>query len=149
MTRPDFSTMLKVCLSAIAACFMVMSAATQTLAQDFVLIANASLGVSEVSASDIKQMLLGKKSTWPSGERVVFSLFNDPHTQAAFLKRFVSKTPGQFKSYWKRRVFTGKGRMPEYFETRKEVIAFVSSHPGAFSFLGAPGDGSVKTLIVQ
>lgn len=131
-----------------AFCFILLSA-TQTFAKDFVVVANTSLGVSEVSTMDIEQMLLGKKSTWSSGERVSFCLYEDSETEAAFLKEFVNKTPIQFKSYWKRLVFTGKGRMPKYFKTKEDVTAFVNAHPGAFSFLPAPGDNSVKTLTIK
>lgn len=149
MSQPFVSRMLKICITHIAAYCLVLFAATQAFAQDFVVVANNDLGVSEISSTDFKQMLLGKKSKWPSGERVVFCLFADEDTQAAFLKQFVNKTPMQFKSYWKRLVFTGKGRMPKYFRTKKEITTYVNAHSGAFSFVPAPGDASVKTLVVK
>lgn len=149
MSQPVYSSLRSASLSFVAVCCIWLIAATQSHAQDFVIVAHPALGVNEVSADEIHQMLLGKKSTWSSGERVVFSLFSDAATQAAFLKEFAHKTPMQFKSYWKKRVFTGKGRMPMYFATPKEVAAYVKAHPGAFSFMPAPGDKTVKTLTIK
>lgn len=143
------SRKLKAYLVPVVAYGIILLAATQTLAQDFVVVVNKDLGTSEVTSEEMEQMLLGKKSKWPSGETVSFVLFDDRDTLAAFLKEYVNKSPIQFKSYWKRLVFTGKGRMPKYFKSKEDVAAFVNDHSGSFGFLPAPGNNSVKTLVIK
>ena len=118
-------------------------------AQDYVVVVNKNLGISNISSSDLEAVFTGKKIFWDSGEKVVFAVFDDPDLQSSFFKQHVHKTPSQFNSYWKKMVFTGKANMPEYLKTSDEVMSFVSSHPGGISFIPAPGSNKVKILNIN
>jgi hypothetical protein len=53
------------------------------------------------------------------------------------VKAYTQKTPSQFKSYWKKLVFTGKGSAPKSFHTDAEVIRYVAETPGAISYISS------------
>jgi len=139
---------ISIIFSAVALCLLV-SGVRQAAAQDYVVVVNKQLGIDTISSSDIKAIFTGKKKFWDSGEKVVFAIYDDRDVQTNFLKQYVSKTPSQFQNFWKKMVFTGKGSMPEFLKTTQEVVAFVSSDPGAISFMPAPGDQKVKTLNIN
>lgn len=117
-------------------------------AQEFMVIVNKSLSATSVSSDDVGNIFLGKKSTWNSGEKVFIAIYDDKEIQTDFLKRFVRKTPTQFRTYWKKMVFTGKGSMPQYLKTTEDVLAFIEKHPGAISFIPVSA-ADVKTLTIK
>lgn len=135
-------------LSVLAFCLSLVLT-SRVMAQDVAVIVNKDLSVSTVSSSDISKIFLGKKTTWDSGEKIVFAVCADPAAQEAFLKQYVNKSPSQYNNYWKSLVFTGKGSMPVSFNTKDEVTAFVSATRGAVSFVAPPSEASVKTITVQ
>ena len=101
---------------------------------------------------DIKQIFLGRKTRWANDEKILFVVFAEKETYTTFLKEFVGKTVFQYKNYWKKQVFTGKGRMPKAFKTSEEVIKYVSSTEGAISFTmsqDVPDDDSVKIIAIE
>jgi len=113
------------------------------------VIAHPDCGVDSISESDLKNMYLGKKKTWASGNKVVLAVLSADGTANEFMRNRVGKSPSQFKSYWKKMVFTGKGAMPHEFDTEEELRAYVAAHPGAIGFVaGEVGEG-VVALTVQ
>lgn len=101
---------------------------------------------------DIKQIFLGRKTRWANDEKILFVVFVEKDTYTIFLKKYVGKTVFQYKNYWKKQVFTGKGRMPKAFKTSEEVIKYVSSTEGAISFTmsqDVPADDSVKIIAIE
>jgi len=99
----------------------------------FVIIGHA--GVSEILTHDeIKQIFLGRM-TRKNGNSLGFIILKDKTVYAAFLKASVGKTVAQYTNYWKKQVFTGKGRMPKMFEDPADVQAYVAETEGAISFL--------------
>ena len=118
-------------------------------AGDLVVIVNKEVPADAISASDLGRIFLGKTRLWESGEKIVLAVWSDPDASDTFLKRYTRKKSDQYYAYWTRRVFTGKGTMPVYFDSQEEITEFVKSTKGAISFLSAPVDPSVKTLIVK
>ena len=101
---------------------------------------------------DIKQIFLGRKTRWANDEKILFVVFAEKDTYTTFLKEYVGKTVFQYKNYWKKQVFTGKGRMPKAFKTSEEVIKYVSSTEGAISFTmsqDVSADDSVKIIAIE
>ena len=101
---------------------------------------------------DIKRIFLGRKTRWVNDEKILFVVFAEKETYTTFLKEYVGKTVFQYKNYWKKQVFTGKGRMPKAFKTSDEVIKYVSSTEGAISFTmsqDVPDDDSVKIIVIE
>jgi ABC-type phosphate transport system substrate-binding protein len=135
-------------LSALVLCLILISA-IPAMSQDIAVIVNKDLQVNEISADDIQKIFLGKKTSWSSGDRIIFAVCEEADIHKSFLRQYVKKSPSQFKNYWKSMVFTGKGSMPASFKTKAEAMAFVSKRSGSVSFVTAPADDSVKTIRVQ
>lgn len=128
---------------------LLLPCAMPAAAQDVVVIVNKGLRVNTVSKEDIAAVFTGKKTTWASGEVVAFVIYDDEDTQKNFFSTYIQKNPSQFKNYWKKRVFTGKGRMPKYVKSKDEVLEFVKTNPGGISFLPASDESVVKILNVN
>ena len=123
-------------------------------AGDEVVVANASIPGGQLSKDEVKDVFLGIKSTI-GGEVVVLATLKQGDAHEGFLKDVVGKTPSQYLNYWKRQVFTGKGKMPQAFDSEKELLAFVAATKGAVGYAGgaAAADprvagGSLKVIPV-
>ena len=59
--------------------------------------------------------------------------------------KILRKTIFQYTNYWKKQVFTGKGRMPKLLKTNEAVIEYITNTKGAISFVRA-ADVSTDTV---
>jgi len=63
----------------------------------------------------------------------------DPEIHKLFLKQYVHKSPGRWKTYWKRMVFTGKGLSPKSANSEAELIDLVARTKGAIGYISTDG----------
>ncbi|GAK56540.1 hypothetical protein U27_03502 [Candidatus Vecturithrix granuli] len=90
-----------------------------------------------LTQEEIQQIFLGKKTRWKDNSTIIFVIFNQEDAYKTFLKQYVQKTYSQYLNYWKKQVFTGKGRMPKMFNDPQELMAFLANTEGAISFARA------------
>ncbi len=131
---------------------LMIAALTQRVeaASDVVIIANKAVASDSISGDALKMIYTGKTVTWESGGKVVLATLKKGETHEVFLKAHVKKTPQQFSAYWKKLVFTGKGKQPKSFKTEDELIAFVAKTDGAIGYLSeSTSSGDVKVISVQ
>lgn len=102
--------------------------------QEIVVVGNHS-SPDIIKKDDIKQIFLGNKTRWSKKQSIIFVLYNDKKICNIFLKEFVGKTYIQYKNYWKKLVFTGKGSMPKTSKNIEGIVDYVSKTKGAISFL--------------
>lgn len=101
-----------------------------------------------LTQDEVKQIFLGRKTRWADDSKIVFVIYSEKEVYSAFLKDFVDKTIFQYTNYWKKQVFTGKGRMPKSFKTCEEVMEFVSATDGSISFVLADDvDTNLVTIL--
>jgi ABC-type phosphate transport system substrate-binding protein len=102
-----------------------------------------------ISANDIRNIFLGKKTQWDNNQRIRFVLFTEETTYKTFITHYVRKTLYQYRNYWRKKVFTGTGMMPVMFNQCTQCIEYVNRTQGAISFVPAncivPDD--VKAII--
>ncbi len=136
---------MKKVLSIIPVLFLLFG--TVAMAADVVMIVNNGAGVEKLDKQTAQNIFLGKKAKWDSGEKIVPAVLAEGQAHEAFLKDVVKKTPSQFKTFWKKAVFTGTGSAPKSFKTGEEVVKFVASTKGAVGYVAAsvPCEG-VKTI---
>lgn len=99
-----------------------------------------------LSQGDAKKIYLGKKKSLPSGSKAL------PVDQTAgsvlregFLSSVVGKSESQYKSFWAKKLFTGKGKPPTEKDSDDAIKAFVASTPGAVGYIDSSNlDDSVK-----
>ncbi|MCG8534891.1 MAG: phosphate ABC transporter substrate-binding protein [Pseudomonadales bacterium] len=93
---------------------------------------------STLSEGDIAKIYLGKSKKFPGGETAL--ALDKPAGEAnrvAFIKNVVGKSETQFKSYWSRLIFTGKGVPPKIISSDAEVVNLVSRNPDMIGFVDA------------
>jgi ABC-type phosphate transport system substrate-binding protein len=128
------------------AVFLTVSVAS---AQTVVLVASPDVPVDSISASDLKNIFLGKKSSWDNGGKITF-FTNGGAAHDAFLKDYVGKSPSQFSTFWKKQVFTGKGKMPDTAGSDQDMVTMVAGTGGAIGYVSAGADiNGLKAIAVK
>lgn len=129
---------------------MALSFPGFTEAADLVMVGNRSVPVSELSASDIQSIYLGKKKVWDNGMKIELAVLGDGPVTDKFLKDYVKKNSNTFDTYWKKQVFTGGGKPPVKFEKEKDLVEYVSSNKGAMGYVSSQSvSENVKIILVK
>ncbi len=120
---------------------------TAALAQDLVLVVHPGNSQAAITRQDVKNIFLGKKSSWDDGRSIDMVVQAAGPLHEAFSLEVLGKSPQQFATYWKKALFTGTGVPPQQLAGDAGVKAFVASHPGAISYISRGSlDGTVKAL---
>ncbi len=120
-----------------------------SLAADVTIIANNSVGDASLSKDRIKDIYTGKQSKWSDGSKIHMSAQKKNDTHKVFTKGFVGKSPSQFRMFWKKQVFTGKGKAPKAFKSDADIMKYVAETEGAIGYVssGVAVNG-VKTITI-
>ena len=124
--------------AAVSICLALLTTglAPRASAQEVKIVAHPDVSRSTLSGDEIRQIFLGRNTRWNDDhQRVHFVILEDGELHSAFVRRFVGKTPSQFSNYWKKMIFTGKGRAPKSFDTPGDVVAFVAKTAGAIGYV--------------
>ena len=115
-----------------------------TALADAIAIVKADHSADTISKKNLKKILLGKTKKWDDGTKVVLVILEGGDTHDKFVKKFAGKTAKQFQNFWRKMVFSGKGKMPQSFADEAEMAAFVAGNPGAIGYVtkGAAIDGA-------
>lgn len=112
------------------------------------VIVHPSAGVSSLSEDDISRLFLGKSKSFPSGKQAI--PINQDEGSAArdtFNEEICNKSSSQYKAYWAKLVFTGKGTPPKDSGDDAAVKALVSTNPDMIGYIDASMvDSSVKVV---
>lgn len=125
-------------------------AAALSIDARLVVITHPDTADDSVKADFIQNVYLGKTSKWKSGVKADPATLKGGEIHDIFLKDLVGKSDSQFSTFWKKMVFTGKGKPPKEFDDEAAMVAFVKSTPGAIGYVSssAPVEG-VKVLKVE
>jgi len=130
--------------------FVMFLAPFPATAGEVIIIANENVSTSLLNNDDIKQIFLGKRSSWEDGGKIVIAVQYGTDASALFLKRYIMKNAYQYDIYWKKQVFTGRAKAPKFFESDQEIVRFVSETPGAIGYVLSDTDiGKAKTITVR
>jgi len=88
----------------------------------------------------VKKIFLGKSKKFPGGSEAIPVELKLGNSREDFLKAVVGKPDAQYKAYWSKRVFTGKGQAPRSVDSEAEIIELVSKNP---NIIGYVSDGAV------
>lgn len=129
---------LKQGLSVAALC-LIFSGGTMA---ETVVIAGANSDVSSLSSAEVKKIYLGKnKSVHAVDQSKGSELRQD------FLSKVVGKSEGQFKAYWSKKIFSGKGIPPKILANSYAVKSKVSSSAGTIGYIDSKDvDATVKVV---
>lgn len=101
-----------------------------------------------LTTARVRDLLLGRINTWPSGDSVVIVLCVDPAGERA-VERICSRSVGLLQRGWKRLVFSGTGAMPLITDTWQGAVALVERTPGAITVLADVPSPSVSVGTAQ
>lgn len=126
-----------------------LCAVAAPLAAEEVAVINAASPVASLSGDQLKELFLGKKSSWEDGGKVIVVIAKAGPSQDALMS-LLGKSSSQFQTGWKKLVFTGKAAMPEQVDNDEAVIDLVAKTPGAIGYVDkAKLKDGVKALTVQ
>ena len=99
------------------------------------IIINESVPVDELSMNDVKQIFTGKKRSWENGDIIIPAVLTRGETHENFLTKFTQKSRMQFRTYWKKLVFTGKAQALNEFGSESDLVEFVAGTKGAIGYI--------------
>ncbi len=88
----------------------------------------------------LRDMFLGRITTWKNGTAVVIILVEDPATDAR-LHALLGRDRDHLLRGWKRLVFSGSGAMPLWAASPRDALEAVARHPGAIALLAEVPNG--------
>lgn len=119
-------------------------------AADLKVIANTSVKTSEISAEEIRGVFLVTKASLSDGSRVEPVLLRSGPVHQTFVKLYLGKTDSALETYYRSRVFAGKGLMPIALPSEAAVVGYVAKTKGAVGYVSADASvPGVKTLDVK
>ena len=98
----------------LAGALLLAAGSKAALIEGFTVIANKDVPVASLSADALKDIYTGKTALWQSGQGVVIAVLADSNDAA--LKEVSGMDASQFKTFWQRRVFSGRGQLPKKAE---------------------------------
>ena len=113
----------------------IASLALRAVAFDSVLIANHDVSTDSVSLETLKGIYTAKTAYWPDGQAIVIGVVSDK-TDAA-LKGVSGMDPNQFKTFWQRLAFSGRGKQPQKADDVTALVALIASTKGAIALVPA------------
>jgi len=104
-------------------------------AQDVVLIANKSVQISQIKASDLRAIFTGEKTRFADGSHAVPVTLKGGPAHEVFLKNHLGETPEDFRARWRKAIFTGQGAMPKACDSESALVAYVATTSGAVGYV--------------
>lgn len=129
---------------------MLLPVSGQSAPDDIVVVGSADTP-ENLTSEEVKQIFLGKKTRWADDSTLTFVILNEKDIYTAFLQQYLGKTYSQYRNYWKKQVFTGKGRMPKAFDSTDDMFAYLAENEGVISFVKAAevDPENVKIIIIE
>jgi ABC-type phosphate transport system substrate-binding protein len=124
-----------------AICAVLFAAAVSpAIAIDGVVIANESVPVGALTTEALKNIYTGKTMYWEGGQSTVIVVLSEK-TDAA-LKEVSGMDGSQFKTFWQRLAFSGRGQQPKKVDDATALVTLVASTKGAIALV--PADTELK-----
>lgn len=111
-----------------------------------VAVANGQVQSPPLGEDRLRDILVGRITTWDDGSPIVLVLLDDPSSNAA-TQRITGRDLPQLIRGWKRLVYAGNGAMPIVLDSRQGVLDEVRRRPGALTVLAeSPNDARLKII---
>ena len=128
------------------ACALLLACVLPAAALDgVVVIANISVPVDSIRAADLKDIYTGRTTYWQDGQSVGIVLLADETSgdkTGVALNEVSGMNASQFRTFWQRMVFSGRGQQPRKADNAASVVALVASTKGALALV--PSDIGLK-----
>lgn len=117
---------------------------------ELAIIGHPSLELAGVSKTEMRDIYLDRTDTFSDGTRAEpVSQSSGSAARKAFIGKVLEMDERALKSYWAKRMFTGRAKPPQSLADNDAVRAWVASHPNAVGYIdGKYVDSSVKVLLI-
>ena len=117
---------------------------------DIFIVSNSSVSNTTLTKAEVKAIFLGKQRRWDDNQEIELVLLKNPKVYNAFVRKYTNRTSSQFRNWWRERLFTGQGRMPQSFKSEKKMIEYIAKTDGAIGFMASklPTDSYLKVIQV-
>ncbi len=107
------------------------------------VVVNQEVEIKPLDQGDLRDFFLGKRSLIVDVQQADIVIQDNDEKQDRFVKQFVGITSAQFRTYWKKMVFTGQGKAPTIRANDKEVVEYIKSHRDAVGYIdtSSPHEG--------
>ena len=107
-----------------------------------VVIANSDVAADSLSADALKDIYTAKTRYWGDGQAVIIIVL--PGKTDAALQQASGMEASQFRTFWQRLTFSGRGQQPRKANDVASLMAFVASTKGAIALV--PADTKLKDV---
>ncbi len=88
--------------------------------------------IEAVTQYDLANIFLGKQTLWDGDIKIYPAMLNEAdNSMEYFIETVLNKSVTQYRSYWKRRLFSGGGVVPKTFKRQKDILRYVAKNEGA------------------
>lgn len=138
--------MLRAFVFAVAACGVVQGLG----AQDFQVVANPSVSVAAVSASELSDVFLKKAQKVGGAAVSPVDQGKASPLRAAFAKKVHGRPATAIDAFWQQQIFSGGDSPPPTKASDDEVVAWVKATPGGIGYISAgAAPAGVKVVAVK
>jgi len=127
----------------------LMATPLTSRAENIAIITHPSVS-SELSVEQVRRIYMGRTNQLPDGSKVVPLVIDhaDP-AYTRFANKVMRRSPKQLKSYWAKRLFTGKSKPPQAVSSFALLKQLVASDPKFIGFYSPHdiSDQTVRTLV--
>jgi ABC-type phosphate transport system substrate-binding protein len=101
----------------------------------------------ELDQAAVEKIFLGKMKKWSDGTNVIITTLKSGTTHESFLTQYVNKQPMQFDNFWRQMVFTGRGKMPQSFDSEDAMLKYISANKGAVGYVSDAKAGALPANV--
>lgn len=100
-----------------------------------VLIVNPGVATPSLTSEALKDILIGNTKYWDGGQNIVIAYI--PEKSDAALKSASGMDTSEFKTFWQRLVFSGRGQEPKRVGDEASLVKLVATTKGAMALVPA------------
>ncbi len=122
--------------------------ATTQGSDSYIVVVHPNNQAEALSKKAVSRLLLKELAKWDGGQSAQpVDLDSKSETRRDFSRDVHGRSVASIKSYWQRRIFSGRGVPPPEVSSDSAVISHVSSHPGGIGYVsGSASLDGVKVL---
>lgn len=129
--------------------FVFLALFSSQLKAEIAVIVNPSMDIAAMTQDNVQRIFLGKAVRFGNGK--IANPINQSEGNAAreeFITKALDKTDSQYRAYWSRLIFTGKGTPPKDMGSDADVKRLVADNPNMIGYIDVMSvDDSVKVVL--
>lgn len=98
----------------------------------YMVVVNQETPLHSVSEKDLALIFLGKVTFWEDQWKIQPCMLKESNpTMEFFLRQVLLKSVGQYRSYWRSKLYSGGGVLPKTFSKENQLFNYLSQNTGA------------------